>query len=126
MDPYLYKKPKGWDQPVHDPDTLDLFGEPTRPLTATADYQTSREAAEKVAPVVKGLRAEVYRVLLEVGAEGLTDPELERLPVWHGRDLGPSTLRKRRGELVQQGYVIDSGRRRDGCIVWRAGRPGAL
>jgi hypothetical protein len=122
MDPILYEnRPKRWeDGPVADGGTLDLFAPAPivhvpAPVVATADHETSRDAADAVTPAAKRLRAEVYRLFV-LSRAGWTDKELEQRPEW--AQYGPSTVRKRRSELKKQGYLVDSGERRDGCIVW--------
>ena len=47
---------------------------------------------------------------------GLTDKELEQPPEF--RECEYSTAHKRLTDLMQKGYVIDSGEKRDGLTVW--------
>jgi len=68
---------------------------------------TSREAAGRIAPVTGELRRRVYDFIRERGQEGATDEEMQV-----ALDMGPSTQRPRRVELVRGGFVIDSGRTR--------------
>jgi predicted transcriptional regulator len=69
--------------------------------------ETSREAAERIAPAAPTLRDRVLGVLRAAGLEGLTDEEITlRL------GMSPSTQRPRRIELVAAGLVRDSGRTR--------------
>jgi hypothetical protein len=91
----------------------DLFGPFTR--TRLSDPDTSREAADSVAPKMTALRATVLGHFAR--RRSLTDLELEGLCADHG-----STYRTRRSELVQMGLVEDSGERREqrgsNRVVW--------
>jgi hypothetical protein len=69
--------------------------------------ETSRDAFESVRESSDTLRERVYQALLERGAFGATDQELQRLLGMHEQTQGP-----RRNELVRQGKVRDSGERR--------------
>lgn len=81
---------------------------------------TSREAAAKVAPSATTQRGRVLRVVVYAGDEGATDEQIsDRL----GMPL--NTVRPRRLELVEQGYVIDSGdtaptRSGSAAVLWLA------
>ncbi len=79
------------------------------------DCDTSIAAAEKVA---KSGRKALQDRLEQLLAIPMTDGELERLPEFE--HYGPSTVRKRRSELVHDNRVIDTGVRRDGMRVWKA------
>ena len=57
-----------------------------------------------------GDRQRILNVLL---SGGKTDAEIQEI-----LGLSGSTERPRRGELVQQGLVVDSGERRDRSSVW--------
>jgi hypothetical protein len=100
---------------------LPLFSAPNPapgglpPMHRTADPQTSRDAAERVLPKVGTLHAQVLAAMAAAGAAGLNDRELEQLPQFSR--YGPSTIRKRRSELYQLGYVTHQGTR-DGLMVW--------
>lgn len=72
---------------------------------------TSQAAAVRVLPKLSALQAEVLAV-----ADGRTDREIERLPRFAA--YAPSTVRKRRSELLQQGRIRADGDR-DGLTVWR-------
>ena len=61
------------------------------------------------------IQRQVLHALAEAGSKGLTDRELETLPIFAAR--GPSTIRKRRSELFHAGRVVRIGRR-DGMAVW--------
>ena len=83
------------------------------------DPQTSIAAAKRILSRISVLQYRVYETLLRhfrKTGNGLTDKELERLPEY--RECGDSTVRKRRTELKQMGYVIESGEKRDRLTVW--------
>lgn len=80
------------------------------------DPQTSIDASETVARFKNDLQRDVYQALRTGGA--MTDGELESLPQF--AIYGPSTVRKRRSELKETGFVVDTGDRRDRMTVWRA------
>jgi hypothetical protein len=100
---------------------LPLFSAPNPapgglpPMHRVADQQTSIDAAAAVLPKVRTLHEEVLAALAAAGAEGLNDRQLEQLPQF--ARYGPSTIRKRRSELYQLGYVTHRGTR-DGLMVW--------
>lgn len=81
---------------------------------------TSVAAAERVKPKSGTQRWRVLRVVVDAGEEGVTDEEVQDrigLPL--------NTVRPRRLELVEGGYVIDSGDTRptaggSQAIVWLA------
>ncbi len=75
--------------------------------------ETSRMAAAEAESSASTLRALVYRTILEAGATGCTDEELQG-----ALSMNPSTQRPRRIELVHRRLVLDSGERRK----TRAGR----
>jgi hypothetical protein len=79
---------------------------------------TSREAAASIAPVRTALHQAVLDALTAGGP--MTDEQLERLPQF--AHLGPSTIRKRRSELFQQGAVVAVGESRNSrgrlMLVW--------
>lgn len=79
---------------------------------------TTKLAALKVLPRTGTQRAEVLDAIIGAGARGMTDAELQR-----SLGMNPSTERPRRVELVQGGWIIDSGQKRvsagaDLSIVW--------
>jgi hypothetical protein len=93
-------------------------------LFDTIPYQshsdTSREAADGIAPSANRLRAAVFEYLRSRGADGATDEEGIR-----DTGISPSTYRPRRIECQQVGRVIDSGRKRKtasgrNAVVWIA------
>lgn len=84
-----------------------------------SDPVTSHEAANVPAPIRGEQRVRVYLHLLKCRANGATDYEI-------GRALGilRTSAGKRRKELLDLGYVIDSGMRRQtdtksSGIVWK-------
>jgi len=96
---------------------LDLFG-PVAQNYRTPDQETSVEAGRVVRLTD---RARALDVLKE-HPDGLTDYELADLMNRQQNSAG-----KRRGELVQLGFVEDSGQRRPApsgsrAIVWRVVR----
>lgn len=87
--------------------------------------ETARAAARLVRRNTGTWRARVFAYILAAGQDGATDYEIET-------SLGgrPSTTRARRIELVQEGWVVDSGKRRKTvsgaeAIVWIATPEGA-
>ncbi len=90
---------------------------PIYPASAHDDYQTARDAADRVAALSPSLRTRVLELIRQSGSRGMTDLELEVLPEF--KDLGFSTVRKRRSENKAAGLLFPSGRR-DGATVWVA------
>lgn len=97
--------------------TADLFPDaPSAPYQAHSE--TSRRAAERIAPIAHTKRGLVLAYIAACGEMGATDEEMQlRLP------MSPNTQRPRRVELVQDGMVKDSGRTRptlggDFATVW--------
>lgn len=81
---------------------------------------TSVEAAQRIAHVAGRDRLKVFHWLRDRGAEGGTDEEIQTALA-----MNPSTERPRRGELVDRGFVRDSGRKRKTrsgreAVVWVA------
>lgn len=101
---------------------LPLFAPPPEPVVARKmargrDRQTAKDAAGRVGPHLSPLQQQVLAAVRSAGAEGLTDRELEQLPAF--QSLAPSTVRKRRSELLQQGRVQEAGVR-DRLTIWVA------
>ena len=98
---------------------LETFGflEPDRNGPVGAPYTpnsvTSREAAESIADVAGRLRRQVYQYIVSRGDGGTTDDGAEVV-----LDMKHTTYTARRGELVKQGLVTDSGNKG----VTRSGR----
>lgn len=98
---------------------------PARPVAApaVAGSVTSQEAAEAIAPVAGTLRARVLEVHQVAEEHGLTDEE--------GIDvtgMSASTYRPRRVELVDDGWLRESGVTRPTrsgrqAVVWVATSP---
>ncbi len=86
----------------------DLFEFP--PYQGHSD--TSFAAAIAIQPKTGTLRHKVLEYLRDC-PRGATDKEIQA-----GLDLGGSTQRPRRVELVEGGLVKDSGVRRDRSVVW--------
>jgi hypothetical protein len=74
---------------------------------------TSRAAAERITPRTGTQRARVLDYVRWKGEDGATDHEVQQ-----ALSLDGNTERPRRIELVNAGHLEDSGRRRDGAIVW--------
>ena len=68
---------------------------------------TSLEAAEAIEPKVGTLRRAVLECIRSSALHGWTDEQIQRLT-----NMGPSTQRPRRVELMRAGLVVDSGRTR--------------
>jgi hypothetical protein len=84
----------------------------------TGPQPTTKAAALKVLPRTGTQRAEVLDAIIGAGAYGMTDAELQR-----ALGMNPNTERPRRVELVEGGWIADSGQRRasagaDLSIVW--------
>lgn len=97
---------------------------PRLPFYDTPPYQrhsaTSRAAAAEAHPAADTQRGRILSYLRGAGGVGATDEQIQE-----HLNLNPSTERPRRIELVQQGYVVDSGRTartRSGrrAVVWVA------
>lgn len=87
-------------------DTPSLFSQPhAAPFVPWS--ATSEAAARAIEPRAETLRRLVLDALREAGERGMTDQEIQRR-----LDMDPSTERPRRGELVRDGLVRDSGQQR--------------
>ena len=95
-----------------------LFG-PQRGMVGAEHPDTSRTAAAEVAPRTGTQRWRVLNHLRLCGPDGATDAELQDALHMNG-----NTERPRRVELVDGGWVEDSGDRRVSggrpAIIWRA------
>ncbi len=104
-------------------EALPLFDRPV-PVHAGA-RDTERAAARRIAPIAGTLRATVLEWVRDAGPCGLTAKEGGRR---YARSLGREaddgsarySIAPRLTELSKAGYVVDSGQRREGAIVWRA------
>ena len=72
-----------------------------------SDSETSLAAAHKIKTSAESLRGRVLQYIRDEAARGATDDELEV-----ALDMRHQTASARRRELVLQGAIIDSGRRR--------------
>lgn len=82
--------------------------------------ETSRIAALRVVPNSASQRGRVLAAIRSAGASGYTDDEVSST-----LRMSPNSVRPRRLELVEGGWVIDSGKQRDSfygnpAIVWIA------
>jgi hypothetical protein len=99
---------------------VTLF-DPTRPHAFAGPTDTSRRTAERIMPRTGSIRSAILVQLIELGPRfGATDQELQG-----ARQRSGDTERARRVELVEDGWVKDSGRRRPtssghDAIVWIA------
>lgn len=91
---------------------------PTPGLARNDHPDTAKLAALRAAPRTGTARRRVLMTIANCGADGATDEEIQ-----HSLGMNPSTQRPRRVELVQGGWIEDSGKRRrtlsgDQAIVW--------
>lgn len=81
---------------------------------------TSQRAAVDVLPKLSKLERRIMEILATVGPqyapEGMTDREIETLREF--AHYGPSTVRRRRTTLFQQGRLVENGVR-DKLTVWK-------
>lgn len=94
-----------------------MTGHDTRGMVRKDDHATSIAAAETVNPAT--LRARVLHFADACGRDGFTDSYLRGLD----RNRPESSMRKRRTELAQENWLIDTGRTRENEhgqqeIVW--------
>ena len=81
---------------------------------------TSYLTAQQISAYSPNLRTRVLAFLMRRGGHGATDEEIQ-----DALDMNPSTERPRRVELVDAGFVRDSGETRpthsgNGAVVWEA------
>jgi hypothetical protein len=81
---------------------------------------TRAAAAVTIGPLRASMQERVLQFLRGRGDFGATDEEIHQ-----ATHLNPSSVRPRRGELVDAGQVADSGRTRPSssgrpCVVWIA------
>jgi hypothetical protein len=84
------------------------------PTSSATPIDTRAEAAKSIAPLATNQRRRVFEFVTGRGPHGATDPEISS-----GTGLDGNTVRPRRGELVDSGHVVDSGRTRK----TKSGRP---
>mgnify|MGYP000930291602 CR=1 FL=1 len=89
----------------------------TPPARHNAPAGTSDEAARRIAGGAAALRERVFAYIVACGDDGATDAETQA-----ALGMLTQTQTPRRGELVQLGLVVDSGRRR----LTPQGRPAAV
>ena len=82
-------------------------------LPFVAGSDTSLQAARHMGAKPTRVTGDRQRILNVLLSGGKTDAEIQEI-----LGLSGSTERPRRGELVQQGLVVDSGERRDRSSVW--------
>lgn len=80
---------------------------------------TSAAAADSLGPAtLNAMQRRVYEFLLERGAAGATDEEMQK-----ELEMNPSTQRPRRVELARKGLIVEMGTRRTTsgrmAVVWR-------
>jgi hypothetical protein len=104
--------------PLSGVDQLDLFA-PAEGIVGAHHPDTSRLAALEVAPRTGTQRARVLDYIRTRGSRGATDAEIQ-----HALGMNGNTERPRRIELVEGGWLTDSGLRRTvsgrPAIVWSA------
>lgn len=89
-----------------------LFAAARAPAVQTS--RTSMQAADSLTPAtLNAMQLRVYEFLLERGAIGATDEEMQ-----NGIPMPASTQRPRRVELKDKGLVVECGTRRM-ASVWR-------
>ena len=93
---------------------------PLKSMVRRGDYPTSRAAALGIEPRLSELQASIMAALAHHGA--MTDEQIERLPEF--RAHAPSTVRKRRTELLHMGRIYASQEKRlnergRAMTVWR-------
>lgn len=86
---------------------------PTR-LAGVGDRPTSLAAADRIAPHLSDLQRLVLHAFRELGP--MTDYELEQLERFRAGNYSPSTIRKRRGELVRAALLEECGEKLSGVI----------
>lgn len=105
------------DRPPHQRSAWETFKD--RVGKARHDHpDTSHEAARLVAPKSGTARQRVLAAIAKADPRGITDEGIQRV-----LGMNPSTERPRRVELVEEGWVTDSGERvrekeRASMILW--------
>lgn len=104
---------------------LDLFERHREPLVHSPpssgltpmSRQTSEAAARAIEPAQGTLRYEVWQFIRSRGEKGATDEEMQ-----NALAMNPSTQRPRRGELLKDGLIRESGLRPTAsgrkAVVW--------
>jgi hypothetical protein len=109
-----------------------LFVKPSRPVSASPvpepkfvhGSETSRQAAVAIRPAAGTQRGRVLAYVESCGLVGATDEEIA-----DGLYMNPSSVRPRRGELLEAGLIRDSGKTRPTkaglqATVWTAAAAG--
>jgi len=94
-----------------------LFAAARAPAVQTS--RTSMQAADSLTPAtLNAMQRRVYEFLLDRGAAGATDEEMQ-----NGLPMPASTQRPRRVELARKGLIVEAGTRRTAsgrmAAVWR-------
>lgn len=74
--------------------------------------ETSRAAAERIRPEARRMREVIYAAIKAAGFQGLTRPEIEAKTGYAGNTVRPRVI-----ELRRATRVVDSDRKRKGCLV---------
>ena len=120
MTAHVSTQPDLFDRPApQDVDPRPIVGKTLTGMVRANNPETSLEAAQSV---VRHRTALQVQILHMIQGHPMTDEELERLPEL--RDYGPSTVRKRRSELYQEGLLREDGDKLNSrgrmMTVWRA------
>lgn len=89
------------------PGQAGLFDREPTTFPAQRHSETSRAAADQARPGAGRQRMRVFNAILSAGRDGLTDIECQAVT-----EINPSAQRPRRIELVNQGAVIKTNRKR--------------
>jgi hypothetical protein len=103
-----------------DGDMMDLFIDIEKLHAYRGKQRTSAAAADIVLPITGKTRIAVYEFTEDCGPWGATLEEMEG-----GTGLSANTVRPRRKELEELGFIVDSGHTRKNkndrdCIIWLA------
>jgi hypothetical protein len=95
-----------------DYDDESLFGRPPLDRNHAAarhyDPATSHQAAAVAALSAGAVRTRIYELVKAAGDDGMTVDQIRaQMP-----PMAPSTLSARASDLIRDGYLVDSGRRR--------------
>jgi hypothetical protein len=101
---------------IEDADAGPLFATRAPSVNGSA---TSAAAADSLGPAtLNAMQRRVYEFLLERGAAGATDEEMQ-----NGMPMPASTQRPRRVELARKGLIVEGGTRRTSsgrmAGIWR-------
>lgn len=91
------------------PQEHDLFSRPNLGLARKKDPDTSKAAARSLDP--SSLEFKVLTVIKSFGHQGcISDDVVREMPMW-----GVQTITPRYRRLMEKGYIIDTGERRQGA-----------